>query len=529
MTPNPQPNKHHRRYRINCDAASNFISIFSAIIFHPEFCIRPLAASSAHYFPTSIVTSSSAATAVSSPQAGGPFSADNIDNFLRNRCGTCDPYEIPAIWSYEGTLTDPMSGKVIADVEGLELVKRLPVVKRSRLTDNNELSMLCSLHAKNLLCPQDKSTPQWDAAMTILSRRLFCYRRRSPSKTYSNSDTSPVDSLLTSLRLRPDGPVRHLSPSESMVIYDSALTYISRNEGREMVILSERGGSGDKNEDADSGNQYILGHAEIDSITKKPSSSAFEFSILAKKGKEKDGPILPPVKTSDQMRESGDTAISPPRSRFFQFGKGDGSETSVDRKYGSVRETYSYSFDNNLDTNDDSVRTSGLFARIINLVGTRQNLQEKPIKPKHRCAVLYTRYGEAPPWYSPGRSCTLELRGERINVTASTLASSPILPSLVSWAASKCNFWSGWPTTFSSHNRAANDLVRQYYQLSPESDVTLARKAVEQFCSERKLTFDRVDIDCYPIPERNRWLASTERVLAKVQSGMERLSKSLVV
>jgi len=31
------------------------------------------------------------------------------------------------------------------------------------------------------------------------------------------------------------------------------------------------------------------------------------------------------------------------------------------------------------------------------------------------CAVHYTRYGEAPPFYAPGKMCTLELLGRRIS------------------------------------------------------------------------------------------------------------------
>jgi hypothetical protein len=42
------------------------------------------------------------------------------------------------------------------------------------------------------------------------------------------------------------------------------------------------------------------------------------------------------------------------------------------------------------------------------------------MRPKERtdalshCSVRYTRYGEGPPWYGPGRLCTLELSGKRV-------------------------------------------------------------------------------------------------------------------
>jgi hypothetical protein len=548
MTPSPPPPNKHRRNRDNIisNTASNYISVFSVIVFISiSGCVRPLTAT-----PAPFVSSTSSETMVPLlplQQADEPFSADVIDNFLTNRCGTCNPDESPALWSYEGTLTDPTTGKVIAEVEGLELIKRLPVVERTQFIDNNERSMLGKLHAKSLLCSENNSTPQWDVAMTVLCRRLFCYRRRNSivpvPNPGSSTESSPCNSLLTSLRLRPDGPLRHLSPSESMSIYDSALTYISRNKGRELVILSERGGCESTNpEDAELKNQFVMGNAEINSSNKKSPYSLFEYSILARRGSEWNGPApLPPLKAPGQV-ESADVTISPPRSRFLQFGKGDGSDNSSARKYGSARETYSYTLDNDFESADDSSSTNdGIFVRIVEKFGVRRP-RETPIKPKNQCRVVYTRYGEAPPWYAPGRSCTLELRGERINVpeyvelaygkscTSDSSASSPNLPSIASWAASKCNFWSGWPTLFSDHRKTADcvDLVKQYYQMPPESEVALARRAVELFCSERNLSFDRMENE-YPIPERNRWLASTENVLTKVQGCMKRFSKSLIM
>lgn len=473
---------------------------------------------------------------------GGPFSADVIADFLRKRCGSHDPNECPAVWSYEGTLTDPVTGRVIADVEGLELVKQLPMIDQSRLSDG-EQSMLENLSAKSLLCSRESSTPQWDAANTILSRRIFCYRRRSPrldediNTNRLDSDTkefSPYNKLLTSLRLRPDGPLRHLSSLESVAIYDSAITFISRNNGKEMMILSERGGI-DENEDCN--NQYVIGHAQGSPSSNDDSFPTFDFAIHAQRGSESERPVLPPLKLYDQTG-SEDAVINPPRSRFVQFGKGDGSGSSLGRKYGSVRETYSYSFDYAIEEGDGgSSSSSGLnpdkrdfIGWIRNQMGVRRPKIESS-ESKHKCTVRYIRYGEAPPWYAPGRSCRLDLRGKRITLSAAnSLSSSSNLPSLASWAASKCNFWSGWPTVFSSHDRKAEgtDLVRQYYQLPPESDADLACKAVHLFCNEPRLTPDRMDND-YPMPERIKWLASTENTLSKMQSGIRCISKSLIL
>ena len=545
MTPSlppPPPNKHHRRARKNItfNGTFNCILVYSVISFL-SVRFRPLTA-------TKVPIASSLATLAPSlpQQAYGPFSADIIDNFLTSRCGTCNPGESPALWTYEGTLSDPTTGKVIADVEGLEMIKRLPVVQRSQLMNDNEQSILDNLYAKCILSSKNNAIPQWDTAMTILSRRLFCYRRRNSISTTCpepETHTSPSNSLLTSLRLRPDGPLRNLSPSESMAIYDSAVTYISRNNGREMVILSERGGCGGNPEDVcniELKKQFVMGKAQINTTIKKSPHSLFDFSILARLGNERDAPTLLPLISSEQL-DSVDVTISPPRSRFLQFGKGDGNANSLDRKYGSARESYSFEFNNDFASPNDPSSANDIFHRIVNKFSLLRP-RAKLFVPKTRCTVLYTRYGEAPPWYAPGRSCTLELRGKLIDIPAAvdlsdgdilaveSVISSTNLPTLALWAASKCNFWSGWPTLFSCKKRTADglDLVRQYYQFPPESDVALARKAVELFCRERNLSFDQKDNE-YPLPERNRWLKSAENVFSNIHVGIKRLTKSLIL
>jgi len=511
-----------------------------------------------------------------SPSSAGPFGADTIANFLRNRCGPTEANESPALWLYEGTLTDPMTGKVVAEVEGLELVKPLPMIEPSQLSDDyDQLMLLNNLSAKDLLCPQQTNPtsciPPWDSATTILSRRLFCYRRPSSNSknddpngtSHSNTETkqfSPYKSLLTSLRLRPDGPLRHVSPLENIAIYDSAITYISRNKGREMVIFSEHGGRGGiaENEDIndrDSVKNYIMGSAQTDTSAsrKGQSSSVFDFAVRAQRGtlnskSESGGPMLPPLKIfSSNQIGSDEVIISPPRSQMLQFGKGDGNGSSSDRKYGSVRETYSYSFDHNMEGGDGLPRSSeasrnklNFFGRMKEQIGRKTTIEEER-QPQTQCSVRYTRYGEAPPWYAPGRSCTLELRGKRIALPSSItlpggnegavnhLELSQHLPPLPSWAAFKCNFWSGWPTIFSSHDRTteSTDLMRQYYQLPPRSEKELAGQAVELFCNEKRLSIG--PLDDYPAADRKQWLSSTENALSKMQTCIRRISKSFIV
>ena len=483
-----------------------------------------------------------------------PFNTKTITNFLGNRCGITNP----ALWSYEGKLTDPASGKVIAEVEGLEIVKALPVIypsPPSATTTNNNInkeSIFNKLYANRILYPQtttqSNNNQQWDSAVTILSRKIFCYRNPRSIDNKSSIETNK-SSLLTSVRLRPDGPIRHLSPEESISMYDSAVTYISRNNGKEMIVFSERPDI--DNEECIK--NYVMGTAKQQhSSSTTGQSTVFDFAIHGQKGIS-DTPMLPPLK---QLIDSEEVVISPPRSRLFQFGKGDGS-TSSDRKYGSVRETYTYTFDHNdysLEGGESATsrdidmknvnrrrgfgrrrrRFKPSFSTRMNQIGlikkqikaskaVGDETLQQPEQPK-KCSVRYTRYGEAPPWYAPGRSCTLELQGKRINDDSTNA------PTLASWVATKCNFWSsGWPAIFKSNESEGTDLTRQYYQLPKSSESELAQRAVELFCTRGEQPIIKPLVDDWPVVDKIRWISSVENGLSSVQSSISRLSKSFVV
>jgi len=474
-----------------------------------------------------------------------PFNTKTITNFLSNRCGNTNP----ALWSYEGKLTDPASGKVIAEVEGLEVVKALPVIYPSppsvTTTNNNKKeSIFNKLYANRILYPQSStSNQQWDSAVTILSRKIFCYRKNPTRSIDKGSIETNKFSLLTSVRLRPDGPIRHLSPEESISMYDSAVTYISRNNGEEMIVFSERPDI--DNEECIK--NYVMGTAkQHNNPSTSRQSTVFDFAIHGQKGIS-DTPMLPPLK---QLIDSDEVVISPPRSRLLQFGKGDGNISS-DRKYGSVRETYTYTFDR-IDSEEASKdiemknvnRRRGLdrrkrfkpsFSTRMNQIGQikKQIKMNKAVddesvqQPEQygEFSVRYTRYGEAPPWYAPGRSCTLELQGKRIDDDSTNA------PTLASWVATKCNFWSsGWPTVFKSNElEDQTDLTRQYYQLPKSSESELAQRAVELFCTRGEQPVIKPLIDEWPVVDKRRWISSVENGLSNVQTYLSRLSKSFIV
>ena len=384
---------------------------------------------------------------------------------------------------------------------------------------------------------------RWDYATTILSRKLFCYMAplSSPSSSSSLSPvprdhkmedaeytSPPIRHLLSSFRLRPTSPIRKIPIQQSTALYDTATTFISCNRGRDLWIHTEFPDG-----------RWCLGSALTSSSTTTPRTSTvedgrlmyvdnykhihpnqnfdFQVYVRASSPKETAAPLIfhsnshsspdyytssqsnlfqkirshPWKKTSSISSDSSTTTsaitsastipliISPPRSKLFQWGK----DSFMDqlRKYGSSRETYSYSMEyppfsiptyhnrNNLTILHhllDNLHQSfssftqdcihhGLIQPIQTL-GDRLGLwdhheendslsifhrwqQQQQQRKKHdsksaaaaaasflyqdlppiatKCSLRYTRFGESPPWYGIGRMCTLELIGQKVSST----------------------------------------------------------------------------------------------------------------
>ena len=296
------------------------------------------------------------------------------------------------------------------------------------------------LRARDMLQQERQA---WDFATTILSRRLFVYRAPSSAEEDMGAlgcRLPDIPGRLRSVRLRPTSPEKRLGLDETVALYDVATTYVSRDGGKSMAILSEfPDGS------------WIMGNC--DGTAAGGAVDSFDFAVFARMGnrdKKADrgsagdsGPTLPPLRA-----ESSDgVVISPPRSRFIQFGKDDNVERS---RYGA-RETYS--FENMLvdrtgtaagTARDAPASAMGRLGRAAVAVGRLAgravvevrflfpgappppDLVTNPLMP----TVRYTRFGESPPWYRPSQPATLELKGKR-------LSSIDEAPSLVAGVASR--------------------------------------------------------------------------------------------
>lgn len=267
-------------------------------------------------------------------ESGPLFSRANVQQWLQARCGNG-----AAVWAYEGTLYDPLDGRKICDVEGLELIRTLPAKARTGLV-GTELTN----------------------GTTVLSRKLFCYK--------SN------DKLLESIKLRHNSPKRTIPKNQAAVVYDTATTLSSRGNGKQLVLHTE----------FPNGKCYWATTKGEDTKSDMSADSSFDFTVYTKR-RPTDLP------TENEMTEDG-VVVAPKRSKIFQFGASPKQDNLG--RFGA-RETYSYTV-------------------------TPAPLPEKGwkfwVKPQAElpsCAVKYTRYGEGPPWYGPGKYCSLELRGRRVD------------------------------------------------------------------------------------------------------------------
>lgn len=298
-----------------------------------------------------------ALAAASTATNGSPFSPQKIKDFVSQKCGTTGS----AVWVYEGALYDPLDGHKIANVEGLELVRQLADSSDSPQQRTNKLQA---------------SKIKGDFSATLLSRKLFCYQ--SPNEPRR---------LLDSIRLRPNAPRRTIPTNQAVALYDSATTFVSRNSGQDLILHTEWPNGKCAWGSATSSSQQTPREAN------KNNNSSMDFSVFCKPSSMK----VPDVTDSSQQQQDAVT-VAPRRSQWIQFGASSQQQPN-ESKFGA-RETYSYTL------NELPVSGTNWLDRFF-----RRKTQDASLLKQ---TVKYTRYGEGPPWYGPGKYCMLELTGRKV-------------------------------------------------------------------------------------------------------------------
>jgi hypothetical protein len=232
--------------------------------------------------------------------------SSNIVKWAEARCGKGSG---SAIWAFSGTISDPMNGRKICEVDGVELVRIL-----SRPEDDKKRRH--GLISKDL-----------DNSFTIMSRKMFCYKDpRNPSE------------LVSSIKLSPNAPRRKVPLHQAISLYDTVTTASSQTDEKQIVLHTE----------FPNGSCYWAVTEPSTSLS--PSDTlGLDWNIYTTKRSKN----LPEI---SEGSSNVDIVIAPKRSNLIQFGS---NPSSGSGRFGA-RETYSYS----ISQTQDSKRRSWLLGGV---------------------------------------------------------------------------------------------------------------------------------------------------------------------
>ncbi len=289
-----------------------------------------------------------------------PIGTSIVADWVYAKCGTSGKQ----LWKYEGALFDPLDGRRIASVEGLEWVS---LRTQNETTDRPIYSQVLN-----------HPNATWTTAASMWSRHLFCYT--------VGDETNRT--LLQTIRIRPYSPDKKIPLEQAAAVYDTTTTFIQRPDGQ-VVVHSEW--------PAQVQNQTISVWG-VATTQRNPQEGTLGFSVYCKRRSPKSPLFLPDLTKQENQNPTNSNisalVVSPKRSQWVQFGI---SNMESKERFGA-RETYSIILPESKTPAQNFIRLPWISRSI------------PPAKP----TLQYTRYGEGPPFYAPGRMCMLELHATPI-------------------------------------------------------------------------------------------------------------------
>ena len=296
----------------------------------------------------------------------------NVNSFEKQLINTKASFFGSSIWSYSGCVRNPLSGKEIAFIQGLELV-----TKKS----NNSL-ISSKFHSIWPFSPSNNS---------YFSHKLFIY---TPLHNKSEG--------LTHYRIRPQSPSRKVNPIKE---YSNLITLTTNSTSN-----------------------------SLSSVIEWPSGRA----LTSKKGVLKRIPLIFPLSVFMKQIE------------VTNFIKSDGNNASKKKKKHGIFSNSWISFSS--ESNSGGRSQEHYVFKQVSLF---------PFIPFTSSATVdYKRYGEGPPWFSPGRLCLIELKGTRHRSLKSVPKS--IVSLVEQWAP---EFLSKEKFDFYSQKDLLSDFRPWYYRL----------------------------------------------------------------
>lgn len=324
-----------------------------------------------------------------------------------------------SLWLYQGSLTDPLTGKILAHVEGFEIVtlqglwqnatstttaksskravsfkakatrRSAPVLQNAtsfleRLPQNNPVTnwtRLIMQRNKNKIAPSMQAAAVWE------SRKVFLYR-----------STDPGNDLLTTVRLRPAGPQRKVPLSQAIATWHAQTTVLQ-------PVPTNR--TNDKDSGRGSPVGFFFGTA-FKTSSSAPSTLVWNTAPVSWEEADASSSVSPVTKRKNKKKGKNDSATIPRGNLEFTIHarprRGD-QEAALQRHFAQLN------------------RPTGLApprAALISLGISGSGSNPTDATAAHETyrfslpsgRLSYSRYGEGPVWYGPHRTCRLELRGQ---------------------------------------------------------------------------------------------------------------------
>lgn len=367
-------------------------------------------------------------TSVASPQ---PILVGSsiVTDWVRGKCGESGR----RLWKYHGALYDPLDGRKVASVEGLEWVRLL---RRNETFDRPIYTQVLNL-----------PNATWKNVASLWSKNLFCYTLEGDGGN-GQVENKQNSTLLRSIRIRPYSPEKPIPLDQAAAIYETASTFIETSQG-ELIVHSEWSSPTKKR------NNHTISLWGTAHVKRNIEDGSLGFSVYCKRRSTSSPFFLPDLRptsrnfpptsttmtTTTTAKDSSSSSnasitVSPKRAKWIQFGMGN-MDTSM-HKFGA-RETYtlSSSSSSSSTTSSSSISdkeegmTKTNFFRWIGgrgmdnwFFGGDKGKSTTSIYPR----LTYSRYGEGPPFYAPGRMCLLELTAEPIR---SLEEASPVIQQLL--------------------------------------------------------------------------------------------------
>ena len=329
------------------------------------------------------------------------------------------------LWKYQGALYDPLDGRRVASVEGLEWVSLL----RQNETEDRPIYSQVLRHPN----------ATWKCAATMLSKHIFCYTIGDNNNNLDGNQTTST-ALLRKIRVRPYSPEKMIPLEQAAAVYETTTTLIERPNG-EVVLYSEwpsmlASPSSNKHKNK---TIQLWGVA---TISRSQEEGTMGFSIYCKRRSPKSPLFLPDLTKAEEDSVSADgtslqngtnsIVVSPKRAKWVQFGI---SNMETKHKFGA-RETYSMTAPALKWAAGGRRKDALFFQPWKKWFGFGSFKEDRP-------NLCYTRYGEGPPFYAPGRMCMLELRAEPIT---SLEDAPPVVQQLLKtqvqgWTEPRMSYW----------------------------------------------------------------------------------------